>query len=144
MEFVTLAKETLNIYINSILNDTIDFEYNNWDKANFYIDLPQKWEYSVAVINDGSISGFSINSRKSGIFYIHFFYIFKKFRKYKLGTALLKECEKRGKETRLQAIRLKCNKNNSSALNFYLKNGYEIIDTDLTEKDLYLLEKKIK
>ncbi len=143
MEFVTLAKETLNTYIDTILNDTIDFEYNNWKKVNFFVDLPKKWEYSVAMLNDNFISGFSINSRKSDIFYIHFFYIFKKFRKSKLGTALIKECEKRANEAHLEAIQLKCNKNNSSALNFYLNNGYEILKNDLTERDLYLLEKKI-
>ena len=143
MEFVTFSKETLNIYIDIIINDTHDFEYNNWEKEDFFLDLPDKWKFSIALLNENIISGFSINSRKSDIFYIHLFYILKKFRKFNFGKTLLKECEKKAKENNLQTVQLKCNKNNSEALSFYLKNGYEIIKTGLPEKKLYLMDKKL-
>jgi len=143
VEFVTFSKEILNLYIDIIINDTIDFEYNNWKKENFFLDMPDKWKFSIALLNENLITGFSINSRKSDIFYIHFFYILKKFRKFNFGKSLLKECEKKAKEYNLQTMQLKCNKNNSSAMSFYLKNGYEIINTGFTEKNLYLIDKKL-
>lgn len=143
MEFVTLTKEILNTYIDVIIDDTINFEYNNWEKENFFFDLPDKWELSIAILNSNSICGFSINSRKSDIFYIHFFYILKKFRNAKMGAGLLSECEKKAKETNLNAVQLKCNKNNSGAMNFYLRNGFVYIKSDPYEKALYYLEKKI-
>ena len=142
-EIYTFTKEILKKYIDAIIRDTSDFEYNNWKEENFLLDLPDKWEFSIALFDGSSITGFSINSRKSDVFYMHFFYILKKYRKSKAGEGLLNACENKAAENKLQIVRLKCNKNNFAALNFYLKNGYAINKTDLHDSNLYLLEKKL-
>ena len=77
------------------------------------------------------------------MFYIHFFYILKKYRKSNEGETLLSACENKAEENNLQIVRLKCNKNNFIALNFYFKNGYIVSKTDLNDINLYLLEKKL-
>jgi ribosomal protein S18 acetylase RimI-like enzyme len=143
MEIVTLTKALLEKHINNILIDITDFEFNNWKKDNFFLFLPDKWTYSLALIHDSIIAGFSVNSRKSSVFYIHFLYIIKKHRSSGYGKLLLKECEKTAIDNNHQVIQLKCHKENSTALKFYLNYSYIIADEHLPDTKYYLLEKKL-
>lgn len=143
MEIITLTNEILEKHINNILIDTADYEFNNWKKDNFFLFLPDKWTYSLALIHDSSIAGFSINSRKSSVFYIHFIYIIKKHRNSGYGKLLLQKCEKRAIDNNLHVIQLKCHKDNTMALKFYSNNDYIIAEDHLPDTEFYLLEKKL-
>jgi len=142
-EIVTLTKDILDKYIDIIIVDTVDFVYNNWGTENYYLDLPDKWKLSIALLNNGSIYGFAVNSRKSDIYYIHYLYILKKHRYSKVGESILKACENRAIENNLLTVQLKCDKENSPALKFYFKNGYINTNTSLPGENKYLLEKNL-
>jgi ribosomal protein S18 acetylase RimI-like enzyme len=143
IEFIALTKELLHDSLGKIIPETRGFEFINWSEENFTRDLPDKWKFSIAVFIDSVISGFSINSNKSGIFYIHFFYIFNKHRSSKIGKNLLDACEKTALDNSIDTIRLICHKDNYKALNFYFRNGFYIKKIDENIDFQYLMEKKL-
>lgn len=141
LQITTLTEDLLDKHISDILTETKDFGFNNWNRENFYISLPDKWNLSIAILYNQVFVGFSINSRKQDIFYIHFFYIFKNHRNSNKGFFMLKECEKRAIDYGLKLVQLKCQFENKAALNFYLKHGFSITGK-MAGHIYHLLEKK--
>ena len=139
---ITLTQDLMNKYMAEVIREVEGFEYMNWTKENYLKDLPEKWKYSLLVLTNDNICAFSVNSRKPGIYYIHFFYVFKKFRNKGIGKKLLKACENLSQSESIKKLQLKCHKNNINARKFYLENGYYIAGND-EKKNNYLLEKKI-
>lgn len=140
---ITLTQDLMSKYMTEVIREVEGFEYLNWTEENYLKDLPEKWKYSLAVLTNENICAFSINSRKSGIYYIHFFYVFEKFRNKGIGKKLLKACENLSNSESIRKLQLKCPKDNLRARKFYLENGYYMAGNDEKKDNYYLLEKKI-
>jgi ribosomal protein S18 acetylase RimI-like enzyme len=143
IEFVPMTKELLKNNLDFIMQEVRDFEFIDWSERNYLRDLPDKWKLSIAALSDGVMGGFSINSDKEGIFYIHFFYIFDKYRSSGMGKKLIGSCEKLASNNGMREIQLRCHKDNIRALNFYFQNGFQIKKVDARMQAQYILEKVI-
>ena len=141
--YSVFTKDLLKKNLTDIMNEVSNFEYNNWREENYLIDLPDKWKFSIGIFTDDFLSGFSFNSNKVNIFYIHFFYIFKQFRGGGIGKNLLNNCEKISIDNGIKTMQLKCHKNNTDALNFYFENKFYIKNISLQNDNYYLMEKKL-
>jgi ribosomal protein S18 acetylase RimI-like enzyme len=140
MEFFTTTKKEIDENIGLLLNETQSFKFETWNKDNFLMDLPLKWELSIVAKNGNEIIGFSFNSLKEGAMHIHYFYIFQTYRNNKIGELMLKKCLDLVRQYKLPMITLKCNISNYKALKFYLKNDFSIASL---EGEFYSLYKNL-
>jgi ribosomal protein S18 acetylase RimI-like enzyme len=140
MEFITTTKKEIDENIDLLLNETQSFKFETWNKDNFLMDLPRKWELSIVAKSGNEIVGFSFNSQKEGAMHIHYFYVFQTYRNNKLGVLMLKKCIDLVRQYKLQMITLRCNVSNYRALEFYLKNDFAIASL---EGEFYGLYKNI-
>jgi ribosomal protein S18 acetylase RimI-like enzyme len=138
-----LTKALMHKYLPDILTEVKDFRYLNWIEENFLIDLPGKWKYSLAAVVDQTLCGFSINSNKFGVLYIHFFYVYKNYRRKGVGNNLLVACENICRRENRTALKLKCRITNASAKQFYERNGFNIIGIDEKKESYYIMQKQI-
>ena len=141
IEFSTFTRKLLKHHLNEIINEIIGFEFTNWQEENFLREMPDKWKFSIAAFKERSLAGFSINTKKINIFYIHFFYIFKDYRNSGLGKSLLNFCMNTARANNLKVMQLICHKDNTNALEFYDKNKFYIKGTSVKDSNLYLMEK---
>jgi len=141
IEFSAFTKRLLRHHLNEIINEIKGFEFTAWQEEDFLREMPDKWKFSIAAFADSKLAGFSINSRKVNIFYIHLFYIFKDYRNTGLGNSLLDICMNTSLENNMRIMQLICHKKNTSALEFYYKNKFYIKDTSVKDSNLYLMEK---
>lgn len=135
----TLTKDTLQKHLPEIVNEAKDFEFQDWKEKNYLRDLPDKWKFSILAFFNSKLMGFSINSNKSGIFYIHFFYIYKGFRSSGIGKRLIAACEKISRENNIKTLQLMCHKDNFTAINFYFNNKFYI--KSINNNNFYIMEK---
>ena len=140
MEFIITSKKEISENIDLLLSETKSFNFETWDKENFLLDLPCKWELSVVAKNYGEILGFSFNSQKGQAMHIHFFYVFQTQRNNQTGLLMLKKCIRLAQGYKLSKITLKCNIGNYRALKFYVKNDFDI---ESLEGKFYHLYKNI-
>jgi ribosomal protein S18 acetylase RimI-like enzyme len=143
IEYSIFTKDLLKKHLTEIINEVKGFEFSNWGEENFLRDMPEKWKLSIGVFSNGALAGFSFNSNKINIYYIHFFYIFKKYRNTGLGKSLLNICIDSSLQNNLKTIQLMCHKDNAGALGFYLKNSFHIKSISENDINLYLMEKNL-
>lgn len=143
VKLIPMTRDFLRNNLAYIMQEVRDFEFIDWGERNFLRDFPDKWKLSIAALNDGDLCGFSINSSKEGIFYIHFFYIFDKYRSFGIGKKLIGGCEKFASNNGMREIQLRCHKDNIKALNFYFQNGFRIKEVDARMQAQYILEKNL-
>lgn len=124
-----------------IISEVKSFEFINWSDENYLMDLSDKWKYSLAAFLNDIICGFSINSSKKGLFYIHFFYVFRKFRQNEIGKSLLNSCENLSLTKGIKVLQLKCHRDNANAKRFYIRHGFNI--TGMDKNTYYIMEKKL-
>ena len=91
-----------------------------------------------------------IQEDKNKAVYIMTITVLKPYRRYGIGTKLLeKAIEDCAKNKDIKKLTLHMQKGNDSALEFYLKHGFEIVKvmedyyTDLEEAGCYILEKNL-
>lgn len=142
INIIKLTKGLMSRYIDDLISEVQSFQYQDWTKENYLKDLPNKWEYSIISLSNREIGGFSINSEKNDVFYIHFFYIFQKYRNSKLGSKMIEYCIRTAKEQKKRSVSLKCHRDNVGAINFYFKNKFYILEID-PKNNLYLMERRI-
>lgn len=126
MELITTTKKEITENIDLLLNETRYFKFETWNKDNFLMDLPRKWELSIVAKSRGQITGFSFNSEKEKAMHIHYFYVFQSCRNSKLGVSMLQKCTDLARQYKYPIITLKCNIANYMALKFYIKNDFAI------------------
>lgn len=108
------------------------------------MDYMLNWMYSIETLEKSYNSGHSffcitennsdigfldveINHPKNGNMKIHKIYVLPEFHGKGVGFQLLIEAKKFALNNNMESISLQVNRNNN-ALNFYLRNGFEIID----------------
>ena len=126
MEITTTTKNEITEIIDLLLNETHSFKFEKWERDNYLMDLPRKWELSIVAKSSGQVAGFSFNSEKKQVMHIHYFYVFQTYRDSKLGISMLQKCTELAKQYKMAKISLKCNIHNFRALKFYIKNDFLI------------------
>jgi ribosomal protein S18 acetylase RimI-like enzyme len=131
-----LSFSELDNYIEELkVLDKLAFQDESWDDNAFKYSLPQKFEKSFFVIQDGKIIAYCINSIKEGVCYIHRLVVDQRIRKKGLGSIMINYIKSELKEDK---IALKVNVNNIFAINFYFKMNFKIISI---EKEYYSMIK---
>lgn len=88
-----------------------------WGPEHLLADLPNKWDLSFAVWEEGPI-GYCVLSRKFGAVHIHQFMVAQEHRGKGIGAKMLSEAVRRGAET------LKVARENEGATRFYERYGW--------------------
>ena len=131
-----LSFSELDNYIEELKAlDKLAFQDESWDDNSFKYSLPQKFEKSFFVIQDGKIIAYCINCIKEGVCYIHRLVVDQRIRKKGLGSIMINYIKSELKEDK---IALKVNVNNIFAINFYFKMNFKIISI---EKEYYSMIK---
>jgi ribosomal-protein-alanine N-acetyltransferase len=111
-----------------------------WAFDNFLMDLPHKWEFSLAVLENERIIGFLICSVKESNIHVHRIAVSPEHHGNKTGCALmnhlLADCYKSG----IKGVTLKVQNFNIKAQKFYEKLGFK---KDGIESTRYLYKKEI-
>lgn len=127
-EIKQLSREYLEENIDDFLNILKDIPKEYWDKNNFLVDLPRKWDFSIYIKNlRQEIIGYIIASEKGNGVHIHKFMIEKNFRNQNLGQKLLKFLINLSKKSNKNFITLKVDKENLKALMFYKRENFKVI-----------------
>ena len=123
---------------------------------NFYDRLTSMQRYSkLAYYKDVLVGGISCKEdiEKSGdhVCYIMTINVLKPYQRYGIGSKLLKQAiEDCVMKREVKRMRLHVQAGNDSALAFYKKNGFEIVEelkgyyTELTPSDCFILERLCK
>lgn len=142
MEITRLTKEIVSEQVDDLINMIEDVPNEYWEKDHFLVDLNQKWELSIALINKHrKVKGFIIASKKELSVHIHKFMIDKDYRSQGYGAILLKQFENNCIKNEEEVLTLKVYKNNKKGIDFYLKHNFS---TDTTFDELLLMKKYLK
>ena len=106
-----------------------------WGARELTLDLPRKWEFSVAALSGAQIAGASMNSEREGELYVHSFLVREGHRGTGLADELLDAVVDRAKAHDLRGIQLRVAQGNGHALKFYLRRGFQIrrLEPDLNQ-----------
>jgi ribosomal protein S18 acetylase RimI-like enzyme len=140
MEITGFNRNEVAKNLDLLIKEISDFRFESWNSENFLRELPRKWDLSLVVKEGQKILGFSFNSCKDDVLYIHFFYVFKDSRSKNIGKILLKDCTRLAKKNKFHGISLKCNIDNFGAIGFYLRNGFKIAGR---ETNFFLMSKAL-
>jgi ribosomal protein S18 acetylase RimI-like enzyme len=97
-----------------------------WREGHFLLDLPHKFELSVAATEGHVIAGYIIASLKEEGPYIHKFMVRKDRRSQSVGRKMLDFFEKNIKEKGFSSVTLTVRKDNERAISFYRRNLFEV------------------
>ena len=114
-----------NEVFNSVNRQSIDEDDIHYEKYQSHY-IPSGCVFINNGIND---IGYGQLIKKDDKIYIANFGILKNYRGHGYGNLLLKYLLEIGKNLNVKEIYLRCDKSNVEALNLYLSNGFEIINT---------------
>jgi len=139
-----LNKITLNKNIKTFLSIERDYA-EPWNKENFLMDMPYKWQFSKYITFENNIAGFIIGSLNNKTVSLHRFMVDKNYRRLGLGLKIYQEFEENCKEKKgVEKIVLKVLAENKSAISFYNSLGYGIKEEfEYLRIKRYLMEKHI-
>ena len=138
--FKQLGKEDCKNYLPLLFEVGKDLKWENWQKDNFLIDLPHKWQLSFICWINNEIIGYAFLSKKCvNEIYIHRFIIKDSYRKQGLGKQFIKYIESKA-DNKTERLALKVNKENINAQRFYMRQGFKMID--IHDND-FLMAKKL-
>ncbi|OIO62132.1 hypothetical protein COY26_00835 [Candidatus Woesearchaeota archaeon CG_4_10_14_0_2_um_filter_33_10] len=139
-----LNKITLNENIETFLSIERDYA-EPWNKENFLMDMPYKWQLSKYITFENNIAGFIIGSLSNKTVSLHRFMVDKNYRRLGLGIQVYQEFEENcRKKSGVEKIVLKVLAENKSAILFYNKLGYKIREEfEYLKIKRYLMEKCI-
>lgn len=139
IQIIPISKEYLKDNLNSFISILKDIPNEYWNKDNFLLDLPCKWEYSFVALDNNKILGFLIASCKVNNIHIHKLMIDSKCRGNGIGSFLINHLEEKAKN-QFDMMTLKVYKDNVNAIKFYYNHNYKKIDDS---NDLITMGKKI-
>lgn len=123
------VKQNVNVFIQLIKG----WEYADWKEENFLYDLDKKWDYSIGCFIDEQLVGFCFSSAKiEGAYYIHYLYVSGQYRQKNIGKEMMDYVKKYSYTQRLDKVVLRCPVANERALDFYLKNKFQILEKEIT------------
>lgn len=136
MKVIKLTKDIILKYQTDILEMDSQIFDDRWAIENFTSDYPQKWNYSIGIIEKNHMVGILVATQKNDNLHIHRLLISKEYQNLGYGSTLL-TCLKllyRG------TIDTNVRKINTRAINFYIrKNGFRFKSEEDSD---YVLEFK--
>lgn len=146
-----LSKKIMEKKLNDFFyleREWTDLGEEPWNKENFMLKKQKKWKLSSYVEIDDKVVGYTIvsevnnhaNERKA---YLNKILVDKNYQGLKIGLLLFEDMKKKCKKSGIEKIIFKCRTDNEKANNFYLKDGCEIVDTEISpdKVERYLFEK---
>jgi len=129
-----LDKKTLIKNIIKIINIS---KISNWSFKNFILNLPGKWNKSLAVFDENKkqFIAYSILSENKKNVHIHLLMVSQKYQGIGVGSRILKEISDQTDKN----ITVKTYTNLINTIKFYKKNGFLI---KYLNKQVVFLEKK--
>ena len=129
IRYVLLDKPFMENFVDDLVSCIEGWAYATWQRANFLIELPKKWEYSFVVYQENTICGFCIASGKlPDFYYIHLIFLRDECRNQGLGRQMLDRAWQYCREHALVGIRLRCPVSNEVAYRFYLDYGFTLLE----------------
>lgn len=128
-----LSKENLEKYEEQLVqidNSIVDkmkesYSTERWDSRNFRYDRPGKWKYSLIDVKNGLISGcVIITEYKAGFLHINRFFVNPQSQRNGTGKQLTAFLRKYLLTDDISQIDLFVSAKNTSAIQFYEKNGF--------------------
>ena len=114
-----------------------DVPGEHWTRANFQVDLPEKWHLSFVVFVASRPVAYAITSRKeSNRAHLHHFMVGASYRGKELGRAMIEEVERRARQIGCTRLTLKVGTDNLGAQRFYARYGYARYGRDGTHLEL--------
>jgi len=148
MDHIIEKLNPLNIrkYSGQILDILHSYPDEYWGMDNLLFDLPGKYEYSLVSVNEETVNGYIIASRRNDTtIHIHKYFVRKDKTGMGVGTALFFYLKKLAKKDGVNTISLKVEYDNLKAIAFYSKKGFNKNDTVTDSKTgKYLLVMKIE
>ena len=111
-----------------------------WGEDNFIKDFHKKWDYSCVVMdaNEKDLIGFLIVSEMiEREMHIHRLAIDPQFHRHGIGRKLMKKLDVIAQEENVKRITLEVSIANKEGINFYHKNGYEVLSKVALEDYVY-------
>ena len=126
-----LAYEIWHEYWPCLLTEAqIDYMVDKFQSEKAIIEQIQNQNYTYYfLIQDGEIAGYTGVAQKEDYLFLSKLYLKKEFRHKGLGEKAFDKIKNLG----FKKIRLTVNKHNSSAYNAYLKYGFKVIDSVVTD-----------
>ena len=126
-----LASEIWHEYWPCLLTEAqIDYMVDKFQSEKAIIEQIQNQNYTYYfLIQDGEIVGYTGVAPKEDYLFLSKLYLKKEFRHKGLGEKAFEKIKNLG----FKKIRLTVNKHNSSAYNAYLKYGFKVIDSVVTD-----------
>jgi ribosomal protein S18 acetylase RimI-like enzyme len=119
-----LTKELVLDRIDDLKSICRDVPHENWDNEKYLVDLPGKWEVSIASFNGNILMGYIIASEKvTGTVHIHKFIVNPSFRRQGIGRDMLKKLISHAGKN-ISKITLKVYEDNPEAIDFYRAAGF--------------------
>lgn len=138
MKIITLDKETMVKNLESLIKIDRSVLNDFWDNDKFLLDLPCKWKYSLAVIDDEAIVGYLISScRDINWLHVHSVAILPECQRKGFGKALLRNLFNKCHNTKIYKITLKAYYEDISAQKFYEALGFVKINIEDNEYIIY-------
>jgi ribosomal protein S18 acetylase RimI-like enzyme len=128
MTLKIISKEFLAQNCSQFIALIAGWKYATWKKENFLYELPEKWEFSFAVYENETLSGFCFASGKiPGVYYIHLLFVSEHLRGQRAGAKMLSYAQQIALKHDIHSIELRCPGSNTKAVDFYLNNHFKII-----------------
>lgn len=137
----TLAEARMSEFLEIVRQ----FPAMNWTRDNLLMELPGKWEVSIAALQEvGALCGFSVNSLREDSLYIHLLLVPESLRGQGIGAALLaRACELANGYPYVRCIRLRTTISWTDTLRFYERNGFQVRE-ELLETQQYVMELPVR
>lgn len=111
-----------------------------WEARHFMKDFPEKWVYSRLIVDGmGRSVGFAIASAKPEGLHLHRLAVAEIARGRGLGTLLMSEIGKAGRNHCSNRITLKVSVHNTCAVSFYRNLGLRVVGTSQTNLEMSCL-----
>ena len=102
------------------------YDAHAWERPQFELALPGKWDLSVTALDRGSPVGFLIASRWDGNGHIHRFAVAKAHRGRGVGSMLLDAVTSNGRAEGLRYLTVQTPAANTEARDWYAGNGFSL------------------
>lgn len=141
MEEITYIKSPEKIFdVLELFSDSLQSLQSG---VNYRRRMAEKFaEYGIFFfISEEKIEGFAAfyaNDKKERIAYLSMIAVLPEFRDRHIGKRVLEECIRTSIEAGMSEMRLEVNKKNQTAIVFYEKNGFSIIENQIGEKSFYM------
>jgi ribosomal protein S18 acetylase RimI-like enzyme len=142
-EVRVLTREALEECLGQLVEIDRDTIGEPWTEPHFRLDLPEKWDHSAVLVDEGVVQGFAIVSRKPGSLHVHRIAVARESRGMGYGPLLLAHVAVCAAREGVPNVTLRVSTANSGAVRFYNRLGFrrdseagKLLDLSISAGDL--------